>query len=114
MKTISTSRLLYLSLNNTPHVKGIVPGKIFEYIAAKRPILAIGPTNGDSAKILQTVHNGIICNFGDSKKIKKSIESLFSDYLNSIDIVENNEYQKFSRTELTKQMVGLMDGITSK
>ena len=32
---------------------GIIPGKIFEYLASEQPILAIGPLEGDSANILR-------------------------------------------------------------
>ena len=33
---------------------GIVPGKVFEYLASEQPILAIGPSEGDSARILRS------------------------------------------------------------
>lgn len=114
MKAIASSRVLYLPLNNTPHVDGIVPGKIFEYMAVKRPILAIGPTNGDSAKILQIANNGIICNFEDFMKIKETILFLFNNYKLGKDIVVSDNYKRFSRNELTKQMVGYMEELTSK
>jgi glycosyltransferase involved in cell wall biosynthesis len=114
MKTIASSRVLYLPLNNTPHVEGIVPGKIFEYLAVKRPVFAIGPTNGDSARILSTASNGIICNFGDFVKIKESILLLFSNYKASSDIIVSDNFKIFSRIELAKQMIGFMEVITSK
>ena len=34
-------------VNNTPNAKGIITGKVFEYIASGRPILVIGPKDGD-------------------------------------------------------------------
>ena len=47
------SQVLLLAVNNVPSAKGIITGKIFEYLQAKRPILAIGPEDGDLAVILK-------------------------------------------------------------
>jgi hypothetical protein len=40
------SSALLLLLNNTPNKMGIIPGKTFEYLALRKPIICIGPTNG--------------------------------------------------------------------
>jgi glycosyltransferase involved in cell wall biosynthesis len=48
----SSSQVLLLFVNNSPNAKGILTGKIFEYMASGRPILAIGPKDGDTAIIL--------------------------------------------------------------
>ncbi|MGZ3901061.1 MAG: glycosyl transferase family 1, partial [Bacteroidia bacterium] len=46
------SKVLLLLVNNTKNAKGILTGKFFEYMASKVPVLAIGPVNGDLAKII--------------------------------------------------------------
>ncbi|MFC2152819.1 glycosyltransferase, partial [Bacteroidota bacterium] len=58
MHELMKARLLYLPINNTPNAKGIVTGKFFEYLASKRPILTIGPTEGDISKILEKTKSG--------------------------------------------------------
>lgn len=112
IQVIANSRILYLPLNRTPHVAGIVPGKIFEYLAVQRPVFAIGPPDGDLAKILETASNGIICNFGDITGMKASLKLLFERYLNETDRIENDDFKLFSREKLTSQMVHLMESIT--
>ncbi len=42
------AQMLLLPINDTPNAMGVIPGKLFEYLAAKRPILCIGPVKGDS------------------------------------------------------------------
>ena len=37
-----SSQLLLLLINNTPNAKGILTGKLFEYLASGRPVWAIG------------------------------------------------------------------------
>jgi len=113
MKAIASSRVLYLPLNNTPNVNGIIPGKVFEYLAVKRPILAIGPTDGDTAAVLNEASNGVVCNFGDKTKMKEALLMLFHQYEQGIDRIESDNYKKFSRSGLTQKLVVLMETLSS-
>ncbi|MBY0426312.1 MAG: glycosyl transferase, partial [Cytophagales bacterium] len=65
VKVQASSQVLYLSVNNTPNVKGIMTGKIFEYMAVKRPILCIGPEDGDAARIVLESKAGFVSGFND-------------------------------------------------
>ena len=58
-----TSQVLLLCINKVPAAKGIITGKIFEYLQAKRPILAIGPEDGDAAEILKNTNSGVCVGF---------------------------------------------------
>ena len=53
MHEIQRSQVLLLLINNTPNAKGILTGKIFEYLGSGRPILSIGPEDGDAAIIIK-------------------------------------------------------------
>jgi hypothetical protein len=76
------SQLLLLLTWNDPTEKGIYTGKIFDYLAARRPILSIGTTDGDViADLLNQTGSGVY--------ISKEIE--LKNYL----LTAYNEYQKF-------------------
>ncbi len=45
-----------------PKDDGIIPGKIFEYIGARRPILAVGSTTGEAAQIIRGGAFGLVSN----------------------------------------------------
>jgi glycosyltransferase involved in cell wall biosynthesis len=97
------ANLLYLPINNTPNAKGILTGKFFEYLASKNPILAIGPTDGDIAKILKETNSGEIFDFTDTDGI-----------FNFIKYFKNNKYifegiERYSREELTNDLVKLLN-----
>jgi glycosyltransferase involved in cell wall biosynthesis len=38
---------------------GALPGKIFEYMATRRPILSVGPRNPPLASLLESTHTGV-------------------------------------------------------
>ena len=47
------SRVLLLVVNRTANARMILTGKIFEYLNSGRPILAIGPEDGELAHLLE-------------------------------------------------------------
>ena len=49
------SQLLLLIESNSNSASYIIPGKLFEYIASKSPIIAIGPSTSDIKKIIQNI-----------------------------------------------------------
>ncbi|MBN3034345.1 MAG: glycosyltransferase family 4 protein [Bacteroidales bacterium] len=111
LEKAASSAVLLLPLNNTPNVKGIIPGKIFEYLAARRPILCIGPEEGDSAAIIRSTGAGQVAGFSDREHMKWIVESYFRDFSEGLLNLRTQDIRKYSRRELTGQMAGLLDGI---
>lgn len=52
MREILRARVLLLPINTTPNQHGILPTKLYEYLSTGRPILAVGPKDGDVARVL--------------------------------------------------------------
>lgn len=63
IEELAACSLLLLPLNNVKSQKGIVTGKVFEYLASEQPILAIGPADGDAAAILKTQAGTLMIDF---------------------------------------------------
>ena len=59
------SSLLLLMINNVPDNQGIITGKIYEYLAAKVPVLGLGPKDGEAANILQETEAGKIFDYNN-------------------------------------------------
>lgn len=98
------SQVLLLAVNNVPSAKGIITGKIFEYLQAKRPILAIGPEDGDLAVILKNTNSGTIVDFNDKEAIKRTVLSLYKSYKENTLQVSSKDIEQYHRKELTKQL----------
>lgn len=54
--------VLLLSRWADPADDGIIPGKLFEYIGARRPVLAVGSTTGEAVDIIRSGGFGFVSN----------------------------------------------------
>jgi len=106
------SAVLLLLINDTPNSLGIIPGKVFEYLATRRPILCIGPLAGDSAHIVTETNSGHVVNFGDEPGLSTAIGELFSRYLNNEQPQSIAAIEQYSRKQLTGDIAHLLDEIT--
>ena len=110
-KSMSTQVLLLL-LNNTPNAKGIMTGKFYEYLAAKRPIICIGPEDGEAAKTLEETAAGKVVGFEDKQKMKSILKEYFEKYQQNNLKVESASIENYSRRKLTSRFAELLDEIS--
>ena len=108
-KLIQQSPVLLLPLNDTPNVKGIVPGKLFEYLAAKRPIFAIGDVNGDSAQIINETQTGTMVGFKDYELLKNKVLELYQQYKDNTLVVRSTSIEKYSRKHCAEAYTNLLN-----
>jgi len=102
------SQVLLLFVNRVPSAKGIVTGKIFEYLRAKRPIIAIAPTDGDLAEIVSATHAGKVIDFEDKETLKKEIIKSFEAFQKGDLQIESKGINQYHRKNLTKKLVDLL------
>ena len=107
LKQYNSSSVLLLLLFNSESGKGNYPGKIFEYFAAKRSILAFGPEDSDTEKLIQKTKTGVFFTY-DEIELKKEILNLFH---NDINTISSNKIEGFSRKKLTKDLSKLLNNI---
>lgn len=113
VKELIKSQVLLLPLNDTPNIDGVVPGKLYEYIGAQRPILCIGKPTGDSAKIIEETNAGKVADFTDQAKLKGIITTYYQAYKKSVLKVESSNYEKYSRKLLAGQIAEELNKIIS-
>ena len=106
------SQVLLLILNNTPNAKGILTGKLFEYLAAQRPVICIGPEDGDAAKIVEATKSGFTCDFNNKQKLKEIIITMFTQYISGELKLNSRGFEKYSRRNLTNELSQLLNSIS--
>lgn len=100
------AHVLLLIIPDHEHNEIHVPGKLFEYMAAKRQILNLGPTDGFTAELIEKSNSGITYNYTDYDAIKTFLKNAHENFILEGKSVEiNNECQQFSRAELAKKVL---------
>lgn len=107
------SRVLLLPVNQTPNMLGIIPGKIFEYMAARRPILCIAPPEGDSAAIIREAQAGCVVAFDDTEGLKSALRGFYNGYRQGIKGTLTGNIDHFSRKKLAGNIAGILDEMIS-
>lgn len=103
------AHLLLLILTNTKNAKGNIPGKLFEYMATGRQILALGDPLGDTASIIESSEAGQVYSHTDEAGMAQFIQN----FQNSERPKKSDtDIQQYSRKKITAQLALLLDGIS--
>jgi len=110
-----SAQVLLLLVNNAPNAKGILTGKLYEYLASGRPILCIGPEDGDAARVLKETQAGITVGFENKEKMKEVVKDLYQRYLDGgLPSNVSEEIEKYSRKALAGEYAKLLEKTIGK
>lgn len=104
-----SSQMLLLIEINKPETRGIIPGKLFEYLASQRPILAIGPKDWDAGKIIAKTSAGNYFTYDEKLKLKSYIEASFKAFLNGKLTTQTKNIEQYKRKNLTRRLSQLIN-----
>ena len=85
------------------------PGKFFEYLAAKRPILCLGPRDNDTAKLIRECNAGKVVQHGEKELLYKVIKEFYKAYKMDDLSISSHNIEKYSRENLTKHLANVLD-----
>lgn len=106
------SQLLLLLNWNDPREQGVYTGKVFEYLAAKRPIIAIGP-KGVVSQLLRETNAGI--HTSDPDSLKGILLEFYQEFRLTGKIAycgEEEEINKYSHVEMARKFADVLNQIT--
>ncbi|AXG71711.1 glycosyltransferase Family 4 [Kordia sp. SMS9] len=102
------SQLLLVIEIDSEKTKGIIAGKLFEYMAAERPIIGIGPKDADIAKIIQETNTGTYFLYTDKAKLKTQILAYYEAFQQQKLHTSPIGLQQYSRKALTKKLAEVL------
>jgi len=102
------SQVLLLVEIDTEETKGIIPGKLFEYMAAQRPILALGPKDWEAGKIIEETKAGALFDYRSHDELKQTILEWYTAFKKENLSSKATTIEKYSRKTLTEQLAKLL------
>ena len=97
------SSFLLLIIPNTKKNKGIITGKIFEYIRSMTKIIMIGPQNSDAAKIIEETSSGKCFSYEDRDSI--------ASYLIDGKMSTTKNFERYNRERLTEDLTKILNDV---
>ena len=104
VKKYNEASILLLLLFNSKSGFGNYPGKIFEYFAAQRTILAFGPKDSDTQNLILETNSGLYFTY-EEKDFKQEVLELYKQK----EDLKIKDLDKFSREKLTEKLSDLLD-----
>ena len=105
--------LLLVSIDNVPDNQGIVTGKAFEYVSLGRPVLGIGPVEGDLATILTRTGAGRMFDYDDAQGIGAHIREKMRCRGEPVS-VNREALRSYERRELTRDLANILNGLPAQ
>jgi glycosyltransferase involved in cell wall biosynthesis len=82
-----------------------IPAKAYEYLRLGKPVLALTPEEGDTAKLLDEVGGATIVDLGKEEEIYRAIPTFLTSIRNSTHAIPNAERaSRYSRKYQTYQL----------
>jgi len=113
LRYMAEATILLLPITNTRDNRGIVPGKMFEYLGARKPILGYGHVCGDAAQILQQTDAGCVLAYDDYEGTRRFLIRSYIQWggqepLSGGDI---SEISTFDRRHLTESLAQIFEAL---
>lgn len=111
LKLQQESAVLLLLEIDRPETRAILPGKLFEYLAARRPILALGPKESDIRAILKETKSGTFFSPEEKEALKAEVLRMFDAFQKGRGEVLERDIGKFTRRSLTEELSVLLKNL---
>lgn len=114
LQYLLSSALLLLVINQTVGNAGIITSKLYEYVGSGRPVLGIGPVQGDAAAVLQETKAGKMFNYNDVEGIVAYLRQHYEAWAAGRPLAGALPAlaQRYSRPYLTGELARLLEEVT--
>ncbi len=105
--------VLLLPLRNDPQYRPILPGKLFEYLAARRPVLGIGQPDGAMARVLSQTQAGITADWADAASMRAFLEQAWQQHQSGGVPPTTGDIAPYTRRSLTHALAQLLNKVST-
>ena len=112
LRQMAASQVLLLLINRAGNSLGRIPAKVFEYLAARRPVLCIGSVEGDAAGIVKNANAGTAYEYQDEKSIREQVLQYYQAFKLGELVLGNTNFEQYHRRELTGKLAAILNEIS--
>lgn len=89
----------------------VIPGKIYEYLAAYKPIINITSHKSETAALINESNAGATFERTEADKIERYLEAIIEKWLKekNTDLPFNKSVEQYSRTAIAEQLIAVLD-----
>ncbi len=115
VEALLRSDALLLIVDEADGSDEIVPGKVFEYIGARRPIIALAP-EGAIAGLMRETRSGLVAPNQDIPAIKAAFIECYANFLYHKPKFEQDReaVKRYDRREITRQLAALLHALSPR
>ena len=112
VKMLLDSDALLLIIPNVKNDKGILTGKLFEYLASRKKIIAVGPVDGDAGNIIRECNAGKIFSRNNESEMTDYIVQLAEEKMKNMDSSNADDtFRKYSRKAQAEELCKIIQSL---
>lgn len=111
VKEQRAASVLILPLRQDPEYLKVLPGKIFEYLASRRPVIGVGQTDGAAALVLKDAEAGVMVGWDDKENTMKALKEAWNNYKSGAAAEASGSIDNYSRKALTARLAKLLEEV---
>lgn len=110
LRRMQGAALLLLVGNSTAGAEGAVPGKLFEYLAARRPVLALTLPGAEGARIVRETASGYVARLDDAQDIARVLRTAYA--MRHVPFCPREAaVNQYDRAQLSGRLARLLDEV---
>lgn len=109
------SEALLLIVDEAKESEEIVPGKVYEYLGTKRPLLAIAPNESAIAELIYETDAGLVAHQSEIDKIAENLFEFYHHWEKSLPLTQPNlkAIEQYERRNASKKLAEILDEVTT-
>jgi glycosyltransferase involved in cell wall biosynthesis len=105
-----------LFIGEEPEVRGMLTGKLFEYLGSGTPILAVAPQDGEAATVIRECRAGAVIEPADLTGMKEWLRGAWRRYRagdRSVASPDGAKIAEFGRRRLTQRLASILEDVAA-
>lgn len=105
---LKAASIALLPLRKEPEYSKVLPGKIFECLACRRPVLGIGQSDGAAADVLRQTGAGEMFDWDNICDVRAFVDTQWEMFLRGERAPLDSDISRYERKTLTRQLVKIL------